>query len=72
MGGLKIGIAICFLVGIWLHFLVLPAAALLAILMLGALAMHLKISDPLIKSLPAVTLLILSIGLCLGASRFNG
>ena len=33
------------------------AASLLAALMLGALAMHLKVKDPLLKSVPALAML---------------
>ena len=37
--------------------LALPAASVLALLMLGAIAMHLKIQDPLLKSVPALSML---------------
>ena len=40
---------------------------LIAILMLGALAMHLKIRDPLKKSVPALVMLALTIVICLGS-----
>lgn len=43
---LKIGAALALIAGIWLPALVLPAAALICILMLGARAMHAKIGDP--------------------------
>ena len=39
--------------------LVLPAAIVVAMLMAGALAMHLKVGDPFKKSLPALSVLIL-------------
>jgi hypothetical protein len=38
----------------------MPAAALIAVLMLGAIAMHLKVHDPAIKSLPAGAVLALT------------
>jgi hypothetical protein len=69
IGTLKVGSAFCLLAGLWLRFLVLPAALLVAILMLGALAMHLKIRDPLKKSVPALVMLALSIAICLGSMR---
>ncbi|MBA2677084.1 MAG: DoxX family protein [Ktedonobacteraceae bacterium] len=69
IGALKIGSALCLIAGLWLHFLVLPAALLICILMLGALAMHLKIRDPLKKSLPALVILTLSIIISLGSIR---
>lgn len=60
VGALKIGSAIALLAGIWIHQLVLPAALVIVFLMLGALAMHAKVKDPLQKSLPAALMLLLS------------
>lgn len=67
IGTLKVGAALCLIAGLWLPFLVFPSAALIAVLMLGALAMHLKIRDPLRKSAPALLMLALSIAICLGS-----
>lgn len=53
VGALKVILAILLLVGIWYPALRFPAAAGLAILLFGSVAMHIKIGDPLIKSLPA-------------------
>lgn len=69
VGTLKVGAALALVVGIWLPALVLPAAALVCVLMLGALAMHVKIRDPLQKSLPALVMLILCLGIAWGATR---
>ena len=69
IGTLKVGSALCLIAGLWLPFLVLPSALLIALLMLGALAMHLKIRDPLKKSVPALIMLALSISICLGSIR---
>ena len=66
---LKIGSAVCLIAGLWLRFLVFPSALLIAILMLGALAMHVKIRDPLKKSVPALVMLALSAAICLGSMR---
>ncbi|MBM4245958.1 MAG: DoxX family protein [Deltaproteobacteria bacterium] len=60
VGALKLGIAVVLLVGLWIPSLVPPAAACLVLLMLGAVAMHLKVGDPPIKSLPALLMLALS------------
>ncbi len=65
VGFLKITAALA----IWAGFVV-PAlrptgAAVLAFLMAGAIAMHLKIGDPAKKSLPAAVMLILSLWLVL-------
>jgi hypothetical protein len=55
VGFLKIGAAIALIVGIWVEFLVVPAAVVLGLLMVGALAMHMKVKDPLLRYLPAAT-----------------
>jgi hypothetical protein len=57
---LKIGSAIALIVGLWVPELVLPAAGLVVALMLGALAMHRKVDDPLIKYRPAFTVFLMS------------
>jgi uncharacterized membrane protein YphA (DoxX/SURF4 family) len=61
VGGLKIGAAIALIAGLWIPSLVMPAAALIVTLMLGALLMHAKIRDPLMKSLPAALMLMMSV-----------
>ena len=38
----------------------MPAAALVAVLMVGALLIHLKVKDPAVKSLPAFLMLMMS------------
>jgi uncharacterized membrane protein YphA (DoxX/SURF4 family) len=63
VGALKIGAAIALLVGLWVPTLVQPAATLVGILMIGAIAMHLKVRDPLSKSIPAVLMLAMSAGI---------
>lgn len=57
VGALKLGCAAALILGIWMSFLVKPAAAILAVLMVVAILMHLKVRDPLIKSLPALSVL---------------
>ncbi len=60
IGALKIGSALALLAGVWFPALVLPAATLVALLMIGALAMHFKVGDPLMKSMPAGLMLVMS------------
>lgn len=67
VGALKIGSAISLIAGIWNERLILPAAAVVALLMVGALVMHVKVKDPPIKSLPALLMLIMSAALCASA-----
>jgi hypothetical protein len=57
VGGLKLACAVCLLAGIWVPALVAPAAGVVGVLMVGAIAMHLKVKDPLVKSLPAGAML---------------
>ena len=60
VGFLKLLFATLLIVGIWYQPVVRPAAVGMAVLMLGAIAMHVKVSDPLKRSLPAFTMLVLS------------
>ena len=64
VGTLKILSAVLLIAGIWFPKLVLPVASVVVVLMVGALAMHLKVKDPAIKSLPALLVLLMSVGLC--------
>ena len=57
VGALKLLIAVALLVGIWQPVLVLPAASLLILLMIGAVSMHLKVRDPFVKAVPALLML---------------
>jgi hypothetical protein len=61
IGGLKVLSALSLVISIWITQLELPAAILMAVLMLGAITMHLKINDSFLKSLPATIFLLLSL-----------
>jgi hypothetical protein len=63
VGFLKITLAILLIVGIWVPWVTKPAALGIAILMLGALAVHVKIGDPLKKSIPAASVFALALAL---------
>jgi len=54
VGVLKVGLAVALIAAIWFHPVAQPAALGLGLLMLGALFMHLKVKDPIKKSLPAL------------------
>jgi uncharacterized membrane protein YphA (DoxX/SURF4 family) len=60
VGALKIGAAIVLIAGVWFALPVRAAAALVAVLMIGAVAMHVKVGDPPMKSLPAALMLAMS------------
>lgn len=59
VGFFKVALAISLIIAIWFPILKQPAALGLAALLLGSIAMHLKIKDPLLKSFPAALFLIL-------------
>ena len=65
VGILKVGSALLLLLGIWVKSpdLVRPPALVVAGLMVGALAMHAKVKDPLTKSLPALAMLLMCVAL---------
>jgi len=67
VGALKVGAALALIAGIWYRPLVVPAALLIGALMLGALAMHFRIHDPLRKSAPAAGMLLLSFVIVVGS-----
>lgn len=69
IGTLKVAAALCLIAGVWLHYLAQPAAVVICVLMAGALAMHLKVQDPLKKSLPALTVLAASACIWWGYTR---
>ena len=59
IGFLKVALALVLIVGLWVPGLTRPAAIGVAALMLGAVAMHLKVNDPPKKAAPAFLLLVL-------------
>jgi uncharacterized membrane protein YphA (DoxX/SURF4 family) len=64
VGALKLSGALCLIAGIWFQPVVLPAAFGIGTLMVGALAMHLKIGDPVKKSVPALFMLTFCVIIC--------
>ena len=59
VGFLKIAAAVGLLIGIFLPQTILPSALVLTVLMVVAIAMHLKVKDALVKSFPAACVLLL-------------
>jgi len=60
VGALKVGLALLLLTSIYFQPLTVYAAGGIAFTMAGAIFMHVRINDPLKKSFPAFTFLILS------------
>lgn len=61
VGGLKIIIALMMLVGFMYPVVLVPFAYLLAMLMSGAILMHIKVRDSFMKSLPAISMFLLAV-----------
>lgn len=61
VGGLKLCSAFFLIIGFWIPSLIMPTGLLIAFLMAGAVAMHLKAGDPFLRALPAFAMLILSL-----------
>lgn len=64
IGFIKITSAFVLLLGLWWPFLVFPAALVILFMMIGAVCMHIKVGDPLVKLLPASIMLIFSLAIC--------
>ena len=60
MGTTKLSLAALLLIGIVFPPIAAPAAAIMALLMISAIAAHVRVRDPLTKSVPAFLLLLLS------------
>jgi hypothetical protein len=60
VGALKVGAAVVLIAGVGMALPVREAAGLVAVLMLGAVAMHVKVGDPLKKAVPAALMLAMS------------
>jgi|TARA_B110000027_G_C15987621_1_gene241694 hypothetical protein len=60
VGATKISLATLLVAGIWYPSLVLIPSILMGLLMVGAQYFHFKISNPFIKHLPSLILLVLS------------
>ena len=56
----KLSLACLLIAGIWFPNLVDVSAFLIGCFMIGTIGVHIKINDPLIKSLPAFTILALT------------
>lgn len=59
VGGTKVVCGVLLIAGIWYPGLVRIPAAIVALLMVGALVMHAKVKDPLARFLPALSVLLM-------------
>ena len=58
---MKLSGAVMMIAGIWHPTVALAAGCMLSVLMAGALAMHVKVRDPWLKSVPATFFLLLNV-----------
>lgn len=63
VGALKVSAAAVMLLGLFLPLPVALAAGTVGLIMIGSIAMHVKVKDPARKSVPAVIMLILCLTL---------
>lgn len=61
VGTLKVVLALALIAGTWVPALIQPAAFAMAVLMAGAVSMHVRVKDTLKKTTPALTMLVLSL-----------
>jgi hypothetical protein len=63
VGVLKVGAGIIMLAGVWWPVPVREAAIVVVLLMVGAIAMHIKVKDPARRAVPAVLMLVMCLGI---------
>jgi hypothetical protein len=61
IGATKISLSTLLIVGVWYPSLVFIPSVIMGFLMVGAQYFHYKISNPFIKHLPSLTLLVMSV-----------
>jgi uncharacterized membrane protein YphA (DoxX/SURF4 family) len=67
VGALKVIAGVVLLAGLWWPLPVRAAAAVVVVLMVGAIGMHIRIKDPVLKSVPAVLMLAMCVALVVRA-----
>ena len=60
IGFLKVTSALFLIAGVWIPQIVLPFAILITFLMLSAVTVHVMIHDSLLKTMPAIVMLVMS------------
>jgi hypothetical protein len=70
IGCLKITSALVLILGLYIPHLTYPASLIIISLMIGAVMMHIKVKDSLVKTLPATAMLIMSTLIFLASRGF--
>lgn len=63
IGTIKVLAATALLAGIWIPELIIPSATVLAVAMLGAVLMHIKVKDSFQQTAPALLMLVMNIAI---------
>ncbi len=61
IGTAKMIIAALLVIGLWIPVVIVPATGVLAVLMIGAVAMHIKVRDAFIRTVPALLMLAMTV-----------
>ena len=56
VGTIKLSIALLLIIGFWAPAVITPSLYILTFLMLGAITMHYKVKDPVVRMLPAISM----------------
>lgn len=64
-GLLKVTLSLLLIISIWFEKLQNPSVIGLAVLLLGAIAMHIKVKDPIKKSFPAALFLVMCLAIAM-------
>lgn len=72
VGATKVSLAITLLIGLFVPKVVRPTAIGLALFMLGAIGMHVKVGDPVKRATPAMTVFTLSSVAAIAANGRGG
>lgn len=65
IGAAKLVIAAAMIIGLWMPVVVVPAALVLGILMIGAISMHAKVHDKIVRTMPAIGMLVMAVAILL-------
>ena len=68
VGALKVTAAVVLIAGVWIDLPVVIAAAVVAALMVGAIAMHVRVGDEARKAAPATAMLAMSAAIAILAA----
>lgn len=61
IGAAKLVIAAVMIIGLWVPVVVVPAAFVLGVLMIGAISMHIKVRDNIVRTIPAILMFAMSV-----------